>query len=222
MKEYPKILGPYDAPWGQECVAFDKLDGSNIRFEWNPKQGWYKFGTRRRMFDKNDPEYGICIDMFLKKYGDAVPKIILDKNPKIESILAYAEFFGPFSFGGKHDNQWLSEAGLLPAGQNNDKKDIVLFDVNPYKKGFISPVQFLKLFSSLDIPRVVYQGKLTQEFAESIRQDETKHHIQQFREGVVVKGGERHKLWMRKVKTFSYLKKIKEVFGTGWEAYWES
>lgn len=57
MKWYPKMFGLYsddDAPWGQHCIAFDKLDGSNLRFEWNKKQGWYKFGTRNRMFDRSD------------------------------------------------------------------------------------------------------------------------------------------------------------------------
>lgn len=216
VKEYPKILGPYDAPWGEECIAFYKLDGSNLRFEWNPKRGWYKFGTRRRMFDKNDPEYGIAIDIFLKKYGDSVAKVLRDKYPKAESAIAYAEFFGPYSFGGKHDNQWLRDAGLITESQNNDQKDVVLFDVNVHKKGFISPFDFVELFSHVHIPQVIYQGPLTEAFAQAVRNDE--HPVV---EGVICKGGEGHDLWMRKVKTFSYLKKIKEMFGTGWEAFWE-
>jgi len=41
-------------------------------------------------------------------------------------------------------------------------------------------------------------------------------------EGVVCKGGEDHKLWMVKIKTTDYLKRLKEVFqGNEWKNYWE-
>lgn len=210
MKEYPKILGPYDAET-LPCIAFYKLDGSNLRFEWNPRSGWYKFGTRRRLFDRSDPEYGIAVEIFLKKYGESLIQVIRE-NPayrKTEGLIAYAEFFGPHSFAGKHDATFLGV-------ESNDPKDVVLFDVNIHKKGFISPQKFVEHFGHLHIPQVVYQGEFNRQFVEDVRNGKFP-----VREGVIAKGGEGHKIWMRKVKTLAYLKELKERFGTGWQEFWE-
>lgn len=44
MKQYPSIDGHIvHLP----VIAFDKLDGSNIRCEWNRKKGLHKFGSRK-------------------------------------------------------------------------------------------------------------------------------------------------------------------------------
>jgi hypothetical protein len=62
VKEYPSIQ--------TGCVQrfrahiFDKLDGSNLRFEWTKKRGWFKHGTRTRLFDETDPVFGGAIAMF--------------------------------------------------------------------------------------------------------------------------------------------------------------
>jgi len=219
MKWYPHMFGTgaaFKTPWGEHCIAFNKLDGSNLRFEWSKKQGWYKFGTRNRMFDRTDKEYGQSIDLFMKKYGDGLTKVMTDKFPKVESALAYAEFLGPVSFGGLHDPVYLNQIGHLPEVVSNDPKDVVLFDFNPHKRGFLSPVEFLKHCSHLDIPKVVYEGRFTQDFVAAVRAGEYGTG-----EGIVAKGGEGHKLWMRKVKTNAYLAQIRKVFGTGWEAHWE-
>lgn len=217
MKDYPSILGSKEIPWGEECISFYKYDGSNLRFEYNKKQGWYKFGTRHRLFDQTDSEYGVAIDIFQKKYGDALAKTICDKFPKLESAIAYAEFFGPYSFAGKHDATWLSQKGLLPEGKNNNEKDLVLFDVNIHKNGFVSPVDFIKTFSHLHIPQVIYQGPLTEEFAQDVRTG--KYPVT---EGVVAKGGNSaHKIWMRKIKTYNYLEKLKEIFPNNYKEYGE-
>ena len=47
--------------------------------------------------------------------------------------------------------------------ENNDPKDIVIFDVNIHKKGFIPPKDFVNIFKNLHIPQVVYQGKFTEQ-----------------------------------------------------------
>ena len=81
IKHYPKIngiCGDY-IPWGEECICFNKLDGSNLRFEFSFKGGWYKFGTRNRLFDKSDKDYGQAIDLFTKKYIE-LPKIISESR----------------------------------------------------------------------------------------------------------------------------------------------
>lgn len=218
MKWYPKMLGVYgdDAPWNEHCVAFDKLDGSNLRFEFSHKRGWYKFGTRNRMFDKNDSEFGGAIDIFLTKYGEPIAKLMKDKYKKTESAIAFAEYFGPVSFGGLHDPVYLNQIGRIPEVVSNDPKDVVLFDFNLHKKGFLAPTEFLDQFSNLSIPKVVYQGRLTKDFFEDVRAN--KYGLI---EGVVCKGGSGHNLWMKKIKTNDYLAEIRRVFGTGWSEHWE-
>jgi hypothetical protein len=38
MQQYPSIDGSGKAPLGVPCIAFYKYDGSNLRWEWSPKQ----------------------------------------------------------------------------------------------------------------------------------------------------------------------------------------
>ena len=64
MEQYPSIIGSAKAPLGKPCVAQYKYDGSNLRWEWSPKKGFHKYGTRRELFDKTDPVFGMAIEMF--------------------------------------------------------------------------------------------------------------------------------------------------------------
>ena len=66
MNQYFHIPGYKDAPKGLPCIAFDKLDGQNVRFEWTKKRGWFKFGMRRRLFDESDVEFGRSILVFFE------------------------------------------------------------------------------------------------------------------------------------------------------------
>lgn len=206
MKTYPSVPYPTEEMYGRDCIGFMKLDGSNIRAEWNRKRGWYKFGTRHRLFDTSDPEYGCAIDIFLNKYGDAIPKAL----PKVDSLIAFAEFFGPHSFAGQHDIQRLNV-------ESNDPKQVVLFDVNVHKKGIIGPKEFIKTFGHLHIPDVVYEGKLTEEFEKAV--EEGNYPVG---EGVIVKGmpKSQHSLWMAKIKTKQYKDKLITFFGQSWQQYW--
>lgn len=199
MKQYPKIdyfnKGIYDS----NCICFDKLDGSNIRFEWSKKRGFYKFGTRNVMITDKDENFGKAIPLFLEKYGDSLSKIFRDKYNRVESFVVFAEYVGPNSFAGWHDP--------------NDKMDIILFDVNAYKKGFISPYEFLSMFGSLDIPKVIYEGKYTQKLIDDIRND-----VYGLKEGVIAKGltytkKDGEQLWQVKIKTDAWLKKVQAKFG---------
>ena len=50
MLHYPKIPDSSAAPLGR-CVAFEKLDGTNLHWDWERDFGWHAFGTRRDEFN---------------------------------------------------------------------------------------------------------------------------------------------------------------------------
>ena len=187
MKQYPKIDYFNRGIFGSNCICFDKLDGSNIRFEWSKKRGFYKFGTRNTMITEKDENFGKAIPLFLEKYNEPISKVFRDKYNRVESFVVFAEYVGTNSFAGWHDP--------------NDKMDIVLFDVNAYKRGFISPYEFITNFGGLDIPKVIYEGKYTQKLIDDVR-----NNVFSLKEGVIVKV---------KIKTDEWLKKVKEKFGLG-------
>jgi hypothetical protein len=205
MKQYPSIQGPSKAP-RQTCVAFYKHDGSNLRFEWSRKQGWHKFGTRHTLFDESDPLYGPAIGIFSRKYADGISGVMLEEKRfrNVRSVIVFAEFFGQRSFAGQHEP--------------GDEMDLVLFDVSPHKMGLLSPCEFLGLFGHLHVPLVVYEGNMNGSLIEGVRQNRLSTTLN---EGVVCKGGSGHDLWMCKIKTLSYLERLKARYQDGWKDYWE-
>ena len=66
VKEYPSIqkIIIYDL----YTYIFDKLDVSNIRAEWSKKEGFYKFGSRKRLTNANDVLLGKPPDLVREKY----------------------------------------------------------------------------------------------------------------------------------------------------------
>jgi hypothetical protein len=200
MKQYPSIEYWNHGVFGETCYAFDKLDGSNLRFEFSKKRGWYKFGTRNCMIDENNEQFGAGVKLFLKKYGDNLENLFTKHKDfrNILSIVVFAEYFGPNSFAGWHD----------PEDLKNDKMDIVLFDVNLYKKGFMPPNDFIKNFQEYGIPEVVYYGNYNQQFVLDVK--ENKFNL---KEGVVVKQERKNQIWMCKIKTNQWLDKVKNRFG---------
>ena len=50
MLHYPKIPDSRGCPGGR-CVAFDKVDGTNLHWDWDRDFGWHAFGTRRDTFN---------------------------------------------------------------------------------------------------------------------------------------------------------------------------
>jgi hypothetical protein len=218
MKDYPSIpaaghlLAQSASEYlGRPFVAFDKLDGSNIRAEWDPKKGWHRFGSRRRLLDPSQPLLGQAVRLILNGYGDALAKTLTD-DPALgrpPAATAYFEFFGPHSFAGQHDPEVLG----VPV---NEPFRVVLIDVNLYKRGFVSAEQFLASFGHLDVPRVIHRGELSRQFIEEVRADRFGTP-----EGVVCKGGEGHGRWLAKVKTTAYLKRLRAFFQGDWQKYWE-
>ena len=197
MKTYPKIEYYNKGFFGDTVYAFDKLDGSNIRAEWNKKRGWYKFGTRKQMIDENDINFGDAIPIFLNKYGDDLEKVFRKTYSNIQNVVIFCEYVGENSFSGQHKEE--------------DEKDVVLFDVNLYKKGFISPKDFHNNFGHLHIPNLVYKGVYDEDLIKDIRNNKT------LKEGVICKGVRKTKgdeiVWMTKIKTIDWLNKVKSLYG---------
>lgn len=202
MKQYPSI--PYWTPdlIGESCIAFDKLDGSNIRCEWSRKRGWYKFGTRGVMIDESNEYFGDAIPTFLNKYGDDLAKVFDEKQYRNkQSYVAFFEYLGANSFAGQH----------LPT----DSKDVILIDVSEYKRGMIPPKEFVQNFGHLHIPKIIYQGFLTKQFIDDIKNGQYP-----VDEGVMCKGTRKTKgselIWIAKVKTKSWIDKVKALHGAEW------
>jgi hypothetical protein len=198
MERYNKIDYYNKIQFGKYCLAFDKIDGSNVRFQWNRKRGFYKFGTRNNLIDRNDEIFGPSIDIFLNKYSDDIERVFRKKYRSVDTFVVFGEFFGKNSFAGRH---------------TNEAKDVVIFDIHQYKRGIISPYEFVEDFGHLHIPDVIYTGPYTMDFVQSIR--DNKHNL---KEGVIVKGilktkNQKDEVWMVKVKTKEWLQRVKELHG---------
>lgn len=195
MLQYPSIVGWRKAPIGKPCIAFNKYDGSNLRWEYSPKQGWNKFGTRRCMFDKNTPLYNQAIELFQDQMAKTIVDTVNDiHGRKVERITAFTEFFGPSSFAGFHEH--------------DEQKQLKLFDVFVFKKGFVPPKQFVKHFGQHSwAAEVVYEGNMNMEFIEDVRSG--KYPVY---EGVICKGED----WIAKVKTVEFLNRLRETHQNLW------
>lgn len=195
MKQYDSIeyFGDH---WGLPVVAFDKLDGSNLRFEFSQKRGFYKFGTRKQMIDESS-EYGFAIDLFLKKYNGPLSRIFRSKEYRnILNFVCFAELVGTKSAFGQHMF-------------GNDRFDVVLFDVDQYKKGLVPPKEFIKNFGETGIPKIVYEGNLNRELVERIKVNEF-----DLTEGVICKGQTltrkgRPELYYCKIKTNDWFERLR-------------
>lgn len=199
MKTYWSIPGPSKAP-RSSCIAFNKYDGSNIRSEWTPKRGWYKFGTKKRLFDETDQEYGRSIGIFQQTLAEGLERVFRDNKQyrSIEKATVFAEFFGPSSFAGWHDF--------------TEQFELVLIDVEIHKKGFVLPRDFVQDFGHLKSAPVIYEGNFSKEFVRDVL--EGKYPVY---EGVVAKGiihgkksSDQHGLWYAKAKTQQWLDDLKK------------
>ena len=152
MKSYPSITK--EIRHDIYIYAFDKLDGSNMRAEWNSKRGFYKFGSKTQLIDEKTMPFGRAIPLIKEKYEDDLTMVF--KERKWKDAICFFEFHGPSSFAGTHDF--------------NEDLTVTLIDVNPYKEGILPPTEFIKYFKHLDIPKICYEGHVTTELFDQIKQ----------------------------------------------------
>lgn len=154
MKQYDSIPKWRDEDFGKPIVAFDKLDGSNIRVEWNKKQGFYKFGTRHQLLGEDNKPFGKAIALVREKYGEDLQLVC--ECEKWKNVVFFFEFHGPNSFAGWHPE--------------DDTQTVTLIDANPFKVGLLPAREFVRLFGHLDTAKVLYEGEFSEDFVKSVRE----------------------------------------------------
>lgn len=185
--KYPKIPGLEGHKPGP-CVVFEKLDGTNLCFDWSRDlslcgSGFWRQTTRSlREFDVTDPDFGSAIPLFLEKYAK-LDEIFIRDYKEFKDIRVFVEFLGPSSFAGIH---------------TEEPKDVVMFDIMLCDK-MMSPFEFVEKFKHLGIPRVLANGRLPPKLIEQVKAGSLVN------EGVVIKGEN----WMCKVKSKLWLEKLK-------------
>jgi len=167
MKSYPSI--DTRVAQGEPLIVFDKLDGSNIRAEWDPRRGFYQFGTRTRVIDASAPVFGEAIGLIQNGPGEALHAAL--RANKWKYALAFFEFHGPGSFAGEHAAE---------------PHTVTLIDVAADKRGLLEPTTFRQLFAGVvDTPRVLHAGPVDEALLARVRASEL---AGMTFEGVVCKG----------------------------------
>jgi hypothetical protein len=190
MKEYPSLKRELVR---KKVYAFDKLDGSQIRAEWEKKKKFWKFGTRKQMMDETHPNFGQAVELIRNKYERSLSDIFVKE--RFQKVMCFFEFRGEHSFAGRHEDE---------------PHDVTLFDVRVHKKGIMLPKDFLKLVGDLDIPRMLYYGNANELLVEAVRNGTLEGMTF---EGVVCKAQEYHTPGiplMFKLKSQAWLSKLKE------------
>jgi hypothetical protein len=218
---YPKILDSTGCPGGR-CIAFEKIDGTNMHYDWHVDFGWHAFGTRRDSFNID----GKGINAFLTAHrgleeaalafnpmADPLERVFRKRYPKHPAFRVFAEFVGDHSFAGEHVEE--------------EPKRLVLFDViadwsesqgdSHDPMGMLGPEEFIEAFEGVvEIPRILFRGKFSGQLVEDIRKG--KFGVD---EGAVIKGIKGPPYWVAKVKTDAYLERLKNRFGDRWPDFWE-
>jgi hypothetical protein len=191
MKHYPSITK--EVRQDVYIYAFDKIDGSNIRAEWNSKKGFYKFGTKNELMDESAKPFGRAIPLIRNKYESDLAAVFKEQGWR--DAICFFELWGPSSFAGTHNFE--------------EDVTVTLFDVNPYKQGILEPREFIQYFGHLDTPKVLYEGRVDVPFFDKVKQSTLPGMTF---EGVVCKGASDTKAKMPlmfKIKSRAWLDKLK-------------
>jgi hypothetical protein len=212
MKRYPSIelVKAGQTPPDRPLYTFDKLDGSNIRFEWSRKKGWHKSGMRARLVGKDDEHFAeaeTAIDLFHATMGGKLS--VFCKEARWQEVTAFVEFYGRRSFAGLHHPE--------------DEKHVALLDLTYDKKGFLPPDEYLKLVEETGVPAPNYLGliKWNKSFLWEVEARGGAENPQfdmidliTF-EGIVGKTTEKKRRLMWKFKTKAWREAIADKFGHG-------
>lgn len=203
---YPKIplLGP-GCPGGR-CVAFEKLDGTNLSWAWTRGFGWGPAGTRRGgRLTGTHPELGPAVGLFARARGplDRWLARVRHAGRKLRRARLYCELLGPGSFAGRHrpgDPMQLYPIDLAAEWEGDEAP------------GLLGPELFLHLLSlaasagaQLPAPRVVWRGSFRGGLPDA----------QLPGEGVVWKGGDERLVWAAKQKSQVWLARLRQACQAG-------
>ncbi len=188
MKSYPSIPTDYSAD--EHFYCFDKLDGSNIRAEWDSKKGFQRFGTRKLQIDAESPFF-LAARLIRDRFEDQLTDSF--KQAGYKSATCFFEYFGPNSFAGTHRDPM-------------DQMDAVLLDVNIYRFGLLPPERFLTEFGHLNTPTFFGVRKLDREFVGDVKSGELDGMTF---EGVIGKRYSKNKVWMVKIKNRKWIEKLR-------------
>src|SRR5215510_1344778 len=109
MLHYPKIPGSKNSPDGH-CIAFEKLDGTNLHWCWDRDFGWHAFGTRRdefnltadgvAAFNAAHPGLEAAAQAFARALAAGLDSVFRDHPPSQPhpAFKVLGEFLGPNSF----------------------------------------------------------------------------------------------------------------------------
>jgi len=197
---------------GEEIWAWNKLDGQNFCAKYVPKRKEFDmFGSKTQNVDETSEQFGNAVRYFKEFMSEPIKKVLFDNSKKggvftgVQEITIFCEWWGDKTFSGFH--------------QPDDPLKLTLIDVFLKKKGYIEPKSFDKLFYNVvDIPELIYTGKLNMDFINSIvRNDWTQPGCEypMVREGVVCKRStllKGQRLPKVKVKTNWWLDKLKETY----------
>lgn len=202
MKTYPSITKEINS--SINVYAFAKFDGQNFRATWNPKKGFFKFGSRTQLVDESNKQFNKAINILHSKFSSDLEKVFT-KN-KYRDVTCFFEYWGPNSFAGQH--------------VETEEQTLTLIDVNPFNVGIMPPLDFIRDYGHLDIPDVLYIGKADGNFVSSVKDSSLKGMPL---EGVICKGSIDRKTKvpvMFKIKSNAWLDKLK-IFCNNDEALYE-
>jgi len=149
MKHYPSI--PKRLIEDRVVYVFDKLDGSNIRAEWTRKQGFVRFGSRKRLLGP-DQEFIHEAKALIK---ETCSQLVEDAfQGEAESAILFFEFYGANSFAGQHVKE---------------DHNIALLDVNVHRRGLLRPDEFMSKFEGFPKAKLLHKGVLTPEIVEAVQ-----------------------------------------------------
>jgi len=204
---------------GEEVWALNKIDGQNFCAKYYPKQkDFTMYGSKTQNVDESSEQFGDAVKYFKNNMANTIKDIIITNSKKgdifngVEEITIFCEWYGENSFSGIH--------------QKDDILKLCLIDVFLKKKGYIEPKIFYKIFegySNIEIPELIYKGKLTKDFINSIINNDWSNPNCQYpnvKEGVVCKRStlmKGQKLPKVKIKTNWWLNKLKNVYPDTWE-----